>query len=134
MPSVARAVRTWKPGLSTSHWYLAPCSVPVSLEEHRKISVFCELTARIFPYGPLSLAVTCAVYSTTRQSRVRSSPLKYKNMDFSGKEFWYVSVLKTLGSTVVTCLVSVFEASWKRGFSLGDDFMFVSVFSAELGC
>ena len=34
--SVARAVRTWKPGLSTSHWYLAPCSVPVMPEEHRK--------------------------------------------------------------------------------------------------
>ena len=29
---VARAARTWKPGLSTSHWYLAPtCSVPARL-------------------------------------------------------------------------------------------------------
>ena len=38
--SVARAVRIWKPGLSTSHWYLAPCSVPVTPEEHRKIGSF----------------------------------------------------------------------------------------------
>ena len=38
--SVARAVRTWKPGLSTSHWNLAPCSVPVTPEEHRKIWSF----------------------------------------------------------------------------------------------
>ena len=37
----ARAVRTWKPGLSTSHRYLAPtCSVPVTPEEHRKIWSF----------------------------------------------------------------------------------------------
>ena len=34
MPSVARAVRTWKPGLSTCHWYLAAtCSVLVLPEE-----------------------------------------------------------------------------------------------------
>ena len=37
----ARAVRTWKPRLSTSHWNLAPtCSVPVTPEEHRKIWSF----------------------------------------------------------------------------------------------
>ena len=36
----ACAVRTWKPGLSTHPWYLAPtCSVPVAPEEHRKIGV-----------------------------------------------------------------------------------------------
>ena len=34
MRSVARAVRTWKPGLSTCHWYLAAtCSVLVLPEE-----------------------------------------------------------------------------------------------------
>ena len=34
MPSVERAVRTWKPGLSTCHWYLAAtCSVLVLPEE-----------------------------------------------------------------------------------------------------
>ena len=44
-----------------------------------------------------------------------------------------------LGSTVDTCLASVFEAFWKNFllfslfFSLGDDFRIVSVFSAELG-
>ena len=111
--SVARAVRTWKPGLSTSHWYLAPCSVLVSPEEHRKISVFWKFTARNYFYGPLYLAVICAVYSTTRQSRVWSSPLEYKSMDFSGRRIlvWFPhSVL--LGSTVDTCLASVYEAFW----------------------
>ena len=33
----ARAVRTWKPGLSSSHWYLAPtCSVPFTPEGARE--------------------------------------------------------------------------------------------------
>ena len=36
----ARAVRTWKPGLFTSQWYLAPtCSLPVRPEEHKKTGV-----------------------------------------------------------------------------------------------
>ena len=34
-------LRTWKPGPSMSHWYLAPtCSVRVTLEEHREIWSF----------------------------------------------------------------------------------------------
>ena len=59
----ARAVRTWKPGLSTSHWYLTPtCSVPVTLEEHRKFGVFWETTSRYF-YDPLYLTVTCSDFA-----------------------------------------------------------------------
>ena len=39
--SVARAVRTWKPGHSTSHWYLTPsCLVPVTPEVHKKLWSF----------------------------------------------------------------------------------------------
>ena len=83
--SVARTVRTWKPGLSTSHWYLA---------------------------------VTCAVYSTTRQSRVWSSPLEYKSTDFSGRRIlvWFPYSL-LLGSTVDTCLASVHNNWWTRSKS-----------------
>ena len=53
----ARAVRTWKPGLSTSHWYLPPtCSVPVTPEEHVKVWSFlgddnAELFLRLFVSG-----------------------------------------------------------------------------------
>ena len=59
------------------------------------------------------LAVTCAVFSTTRQSLVPSSPLEYKSMDFSGRRLlvcFPYSVL--LDSTVDTCLASVYEAFW----------------------
>ena len=37
-----------------------------------------------------------------------------------------------LGSILNTCAALVYEAFWKRGFSLGDDFRIVSVFSVEL--
>ena len=75
--SVARAVRTWKLGLSTSHWYLAPsCSVSVTPEEHRKFwsflgDAYAELFLRPLVsgshlcgvlYDPLYLTVTCSVF------------------------------------------------------------------------
>ena len=76
--SVARVVRTWKPGLSTSHWHLAPsCSVPDTPEEHRKIWTFLgDHYAEIFRpslisgshlcgvfYVPLFLTVTCSSFA-----------------------------------------------------------------------
>ena len=59
----ARAVRTWKPGLSTSHWYLAPtCSVPVTPEEHKKIWSFLGDDYADF-FDPLYLTVTCSAFA-----------------------------------------------------------------------
>ena len=58
----ARAVRTRKPGHSTSPWYLAvTCSVPVAPKEHRKIWSFLgdnntKLFLRLFVSGSHSLA------------------------------------------------------------------------------
>ena len=52
--SVARVVRTWKPGLSTSHWYLVRC-----LTRRRStgnFGVFWEITMRNYFYGPLYLS------------------------------------------------------------------------------
>ena len=107
---VARAVRTWKPGLSTCHWFLAPCSVPVTPEEHRKMWSFLGVHYAVFFYGPLYLAVTCAVYSMTRQSFFPSSPLECKSMDFSGRRLLVCFPYSVhLGSTVDTCLASVYQ-------------------------
>ena len=76
--SVARAGRTWKIGLSTSHWYLAPsCSVSVTPEEHRKIRSFLgDAYAELFLrplvsgshlcgvlYDPLYVTVTCSEFA-----------------------------------------------------------------------
>ena len=63
----ARAVRTWKLGLSTSHWYLAPtCSVPVTLEEHRKIWSFLggRLRGILRPFVPDSHLFGVRLWST----------------------------------------------------------------------
>ena len=59
----ALAVRTWKPGLSKSHFYLAPtCPVPVTPLEHRKIWCFPETSSRFF-YDLLYLTVTCSEFA-----------------------------------------------------------------------
>ena len=56
----ARAVRTWKPRLCASHWYLAhTCSVPVTPEEHKKIWSFLRDDCAEF-FDPLYLTVTCS--------------------------------------------------------------------------
>ena len=97
-----RATGIWHPVRCLSCW-----------RNTGKFRVFWEFTTRNYFYGPLYLAVTCAVYSTTRQSLVPSSPLEYKSMDFSGRRLlvcFPYSVL--LGSTVDTCLASVYEAIW----------------------
>ena len=60
--SVARAVRTWKPGLSTHPRYLArTCSVPVALEEHRKIGT--SGSPLTFFFDSLYLAVTYSAFA-----------------------------------------------------------------------
>ena len=59
----ARAVRTWKPGLSTGHWYLAPtCSLPVTLEEHKKIWSFLGDDYAVL-YDLSYMAVTCSAFA-----------------------------------------------------------------------
>ena len=59
----ARAVRTWKPGLSTGHWYLAvTCSVPVTPEEHKKFWSFLGDDYAVF-HDPLYLTVTCSEFA-----------------------------------------------------------------------
>ena len=95
MPSVALAVRSWKPGLSTSHWYLAPCSVPVSPEEHRTNSGFWEFATRFFFYGPLYLAVTCAVFLRLDSLVFGVRHWSTRVWIFLEDEFWYVSVFST---------------------------------------
>ena len=61
--SVARAVRTWKPGLSTSHWYLAPCSVLVMPEEHREFGSFLGVHyAEFFLWPLVSGSHLCGVF------------------------------------------------------------------------
>ena len=58
---------------------------------------------------------------------------------FPGDDFRFVSVFSAqLGSTVDTCIASVYVAFWKNltlfsWWFPGDDFRFVSVFSAMLG-
>ena len=47
-----------------------------------------------------------------------------------GDDVRIVSVFSAeLGSTANTCAASVYEAFWKRGFSLGDDFRIISASS-----
>ena len=68
--------------------------------------VFWEFTTRNYFYGPLYLAVICAVYSTTRQSLVPSSPLGVQEYGF----FW-----KTASG-----MLSVFSSPWfDSGYMLG---------------
>ena len=111
--SVARAVRTSKPGLSTSHWYLAvTCSVLVLPEEHRKLwsflgDAYAELFLRplvsgshlcgVF-YDHLYLTVTCSAFA-----------LGVRVFGFFWKMTSGISVCSTPWSTVDTCLASVYE-------------------------
>ena len=62
--SVARAVRTWKPGLCTSHWYLAvTCLVLVLSEEHRKLWSFLgDAYAELFLRPLVSGSHLCGVF------------------------------------------------------------------------
>ena len=99
MPSLARAVRTLKPGLSTSHWYLASCSVPVTPEEHKKIWSFLGDDYAVFD-DPLCLTVTCSEFAMGVQ-------------DYGF--FWkltsgWIPHSALLGWTVDTCLRQVTEA------------------------
>ena len=112
MPSVARAVRTWTLGLSTSHLYLAPCLVPVTPEEHRKISVFWESTTRIFSTAPciLQSLVRCILRPDSLVFGVRHWSTRVWIFWKSNSGMFPYSVL--LGSTVDTCSASVYEAFW----------------------
>ena len=85
---VARAVRTWKPGLSTSHWYLAPCSVPVTPEEHRKIWSFLGVHyAELFLRPLVSGSHLCGVFHV---------PLSKSFWIFLEDDFWYFRLKHSL--------------------------------------
>ena len=96
----ARAVRTWKPGLSSSHWYLAPtCSVPFTPEEHEKIWNFLGDDYADF-LDPLYLTVTCSAFAGGVQDYGR---------------FWkmtsrWIPCPAPVGSTPDTCLRQFTEA------------------------
>ena len=121
--SVARAVRTWKPGLSTSHWYLvATCSVLV-LPEECCGGFFWEITSGFFPYSALfgSTVDTCVCQSSEACGLAgcdapRAVCCIMASMD-QQEQFVYWSCLMCTGFLDF----------------MGDDFMLVSVFSAELG-
>ena len=104
--SVARAVRTWKPGLSTSHWYLAPCSVLVMPEEHRKIWSFLGVHyAELFQGLLVSGSHLCGVFCDTTVSCSKFA-LGVQEYGF----FW-----KTASG-----MLSVFSSPWfDSGYILG---------------
>ena len=96
-----------------SHWYLAPCSVPVSPEEHWKIWSFLGDAYAEFSLRPLVSGshLCCVFYDPTVSCS--EFAFEYKSMGFSGRRIlvWFpYSVL--LGSTLDTCMASVCEASW----------------------
>ena len=94
-------VRTWKPGLSICHWYLAPtCSVPVTLEEHKKIwsflgdddADFCDLVSGSHLFG-------------VRQWSTGS-------WTFLGDDFWMFSVSSSCWCNTGFMLRQFTEAFW----------------------
>ena len=76
----ARAVRTWKPGLSTSFWYLAPiCLVLVTPEEHRKIWGFSGRRPRVI------ISTAPCIWQSLVRCPSCCSPEEYRNLEFSGR-------------------------------------------------
>ena len=101
------------------------------LPEVYRILVFWEMTSGIF-FGILYLCLVRQRILFVRQSTELFEDAHIFSPCLSEMTM-IVSVFSAeLGSTADTCAASVFEAFWKRGFSLGVDFMFVSVFCAEL--
>ena len=96
--SVARAVRTWKSGLSSIHWYLAPCSVPVTPEEHRTIWSFLGVHyAELFLWPLVSGSHLCGVF-----------------YDPLSKSFWF---FWKMTSCISVCSTPWFDSGYVLGVS-----------------